>query len=252
MALNTNITSYLLLCTLSFWPTYTSIFEEVWWSNSTSHVPNKRTPQKDSKFQAEGLLHFSHSSQGSFQDLSPGMVELLLRVWDCCTDMNLFIWLLSHGVFEDAVPSTIASSRDVEEYLDDGLDPSLVGGFTTHTHFTLRAVSQYITINISMIGNRIATSRNSPNIFHQSNFWGSPTEGPNWSMAQSRETPDSKSIIPVSTSRFVSRAKQYSVVYHISIQFISHPRSCKFHVFHYIPSISHFISQFWRNAIPLM
>ena len=48
-------------------------------------------------------------------------------------------------------------------------------------------------------------------------------------MAQSRETPNpSKSIIPVSTSRFVSRAKQYSVVYHISFQFISHPRSCKF------------------------
>ena len=42
-----------------------------------------------------------------------------------------------------------------------------------HTSLTPSAVPQYITHNISMIGNRIVTSRT----IHQANFWGSPTEG---------------------------------------------------------------------------
>jgi hypothetical protein len=62
------------------------IFEEVWWGNSTSHVPNNKDssegPQNSSKPAAHWqpgrwgpwLLHFSHSSQGTFQDLSPGRV----------------------------------------------------------------------------------------------------------------------------------------------------------------------------------
>lgn len=54
-----------------------------------------------------------------------------------------------------------------------------------HTSLTPSAVPQYITNNISMIGNRIVTSRT----IHQANFWGSPTE-----LISRAELWDSKSI----------------------------------------------------------